>query len=99
MISSVAMAADPISLSASIITLADTATSVGKFVLETFKTYKFAPEDLLEIAHDINICSTLMVPFGERLQSHAVEYNASFQESVEFLVKNVRDRQADALAP
>lgn len=84
------MALDPISLSASIIALAEAGFAVGRFLSDTFKSYKNAPEDILEIAHEVNICSTLMGSLGEKLKDAALRYSESFRESVEYLVKNVR---------
>lgn len=83
------MAVDPLSLSASIVGLAETGFSLGKLLVNVFRTYKNAPEEVLEIAHEVNICCQLMAPFGERLKDGSARYNASFQESVEWLVKNV----------
>lgn len=84
------MAVDPISLSASIITVANTGFSVGKFLLDRYSSYRNAPDEVLEIAHEVNICGTLMTPLGDKLKTGSVRYNVQFQRSVEGLISNVR---------
>ena len=81
--------AEPFSLAVSIVGLAETGFSVSKFLNETYGSYRNAPEELLEVAHEVTICSQLMTPLGERLKTRSMKYNPEFQTSVEWLVKNV----------
>jgi hypothetical protein len=80
--------AEPISLAASVIEVTNTGFALGKFLNETWLSYKNAPAEVLEIAHDVTICCELMTPLGEQLKTGSAYYTSRFQEAVEGLVKN-----------
>jgi len=80
---------EPVSLAASIVTLTDTGFSVGKLLLDTYSSYRNAPQEVLEIAHEVNICCSLMASMGEQLRTCSVQYSAEFQQSVAWLLQNV----------
>lgn len=84
------MAAEPISLATSILALTESGFSLGKTLLDALRSYQNAQEDIAEISHEVNVCSTLMRSFGERLMNGAVTYSEGFQEDLENLVENVR---------
>ena len=80
---------DPVSLSASVLTLANAGLSISKFLKKTYSSYRGAPKEVLKIAHEVNICSHLMRPFAEKLKDRSLHYNPAFQTDVEYLVQNV----------
>ena len=81
--------AEPLSLATGIVELSQAGLALGKFLNVTWLSYKNAPAEVLEIAHEVTICCELMNLLGEQLKSSSVRYNFKFQEAVEGLVKNV----------
>ena len=81
--------AEPFSLATGIVQLSQAGFALGKFLNDTWLSYKNAPTEVLEIAHEVTICCELMSPLGEQLKSSSVRYTSRFQEAVEGLVKNV----------
>lgn len=82
--------AEPFSLATAIVELTKTGIALGKFLNDTWLSYRNAPAEVLEIAHEVTICCELMTPLGEQLKTGSVRYTSRFQEAVEGLVKNVR---------
>jgi hypothetical protein len=80
--------AEPIALAASVIEVTNTGFALGKFLNETWLSYRNAPAEVLEIAHDVTICCELMSPLGEQLKTASAYYTSRFKEAVEGLVKN-----------
>ena len=80
---------DPMSLALGVASASETAFSVSKFLTSTWRSYRNAPEEVLEIAHEVNICRCLMTPFGERLKAGSTHYNTQFQSNVLALIENV----------
>ena len=56
--------AEPISLAAGIVELTNTGFSLGKFLNETCLSYKNAPTEVLEIAHDVIVKTTTSAKGG-----------------------------------
>lgn len=83
---------DPASLALGVLSASETAFSVTKFLTTTWSSYRNAPEEVLEIAHEVNICRCLMTPLGEQLKDGSLRYSDDFRISVEHLVENVCGR-------
>ena len=81
--------AEPFSLATGIVEPTHAGFALGKFLNDTWLSYKNAPAEVLEIAHEVTICCELMTPLGDQLKTGSISYTSKFQEAVERLVKNV----------
>lgn len=78
---------DPFSITVGVVGLADAGTSLAGFLTEKYKTYRDAPELILEIAHEVEFCAGLVDMFGSNLDRPGAEYPEKFVRDAKNLVR------------
>ncbi|KAF2724848.1 hypothetical protein K431DRAFT_134132 [Polychaeton citri CBS 116435] len=63
--------ADPFSIATGIIGLAETGTALASFLTDKYRAYRDAPEQILEIAHEVEFCAGLISVFEEGIERRA----------------------------
>ena len=76
-------------VAAAIVELTKSGFALGKFLNDTYRDYRNAPSEVLEIATEVNICCELMLPLGEQLKASSGNFTERFEMSVNALVDNV----------
>jgi hypothetical protein len=80
---------DPFSITVGIVGLADAGTNLAGWLTEKYKSYRDAPELLLEIAHEVEFCAGLVDMFGSSLDRPGVEHPKRFVRDAKVLVEKV----------
>lgn len=78
---------DPFSITVGVVGLADAGTSLAGFLTDKYKTYRDAPELILEIAHEVEFCAGLVDMFGTNLDRPGAEYPERFVRDAKNLVR------------
>jgi len=78
---------DPFSIMVGVVGLADAGTSLAGFLTDKYKTYRDAPELILEIAHEVEFCAGLVDMFGSNLDRPGAEYPERFVRDAKNLVR------------
>ena len=80
---------EPISSLSACLSVADAGVSVAKILKTTYKNYKGAEREILDVAHELEICRGLIIPFGEHLEARTGNYPDTIKNSVQHLIIRV----------
>jgi hypothetical protein len=80
---------DPFSITVGVVGLADAGTTLAGFLTDKYKSYRDAPELILEIAHEVEFCAGLVDMFGSSLDRPGVKYPERFVRDAKGLVERV----------
>lgn len=80
-------AMDPFSIATGAVGLADAGTSLASFLTDKYKSYRDAPELILETANEVEFCAGLVDMFGSNLDRPGAEYPERFVRDAKNLVR------------
>ena len=72
--------------SATVTSLAETGFTAARSLNHAYETYKNAPNEVLDLASELNVCCTLMLSLADCLDDSLVKWNAEYSEK---LLQNV----------
>jgi hypothetical protein len=80
---------DPFSITVGIIGLVDGGLSLSKDLKGKIVTFRHAEQEVLELAHEIDLCVTLLDVFGQSLDRPENEYPKNVVKQTRRLVEDV----------
>ena len=81
---------DPFSITVGAVGLADTGTSLAKSLYGKVKSYKNAPNEIQEVAHDVETCTYMFNLLRSSVNANDANFTPEFKRIATNLVKKVQ---------
>ena len=80
---------DPFSITCGVVGLVDTGLSLAKELKKRIDLYRSAERDITDLAHEVDLCTTLLDVFGETLDRPESAYPKNVVRQTKRLVADV----------
>lgn len=80
---------DPFSVTVGAVGLADSGMTLAGFLQDKYKAYRDAPKEILEIADEVQFCSSLVDTLSASLDKAVDSYSSAFVRDARTLVTKV----------